>query len=371
MNHEQSLLYQRGLTLFYAGRISEATNIFEHLTAEAPSEAEAHFSLAMCYLIAGDLHNGWREYQWRLKTERMAVPSTGAPYWKGESFSGKTILIIGDQGYGDAVQFVRYVRYIKARGGTVVLACHPELSRLLAGCAGVDRVISFHRSVSPQDTLHQIQIPLLSVPHIFSPTIETIPAHVPYLHIPPDAGKEALAIINMQTNALRIGLTWAGRPTHLGDRQRSMKLEQFNALFDIKGVKYFSLQKGEAANELKSIAKCTITDLDPYLGDFADTAAAIQALDLVISVDTAVAHVAGALARPVWSLIPFVPDWRWMLNREDSPWYPTMRLFRQPKPGDWTPVIARVRQPKPGDWTSVIARVATQLTDQVRQKLTT
>lgn len=356
MNYEQSLLYQRGATLFYAGRISEATDIFEHLTAEAPGEAEAHFSLAMCYLLTGDLRNGWREYQWRLKTERMAVPSTGAPYWNGESFNGKTILIIGDQGYGDAVQFVRYARDIKARGGTVILTCHPELSRLLTGCAGVDRVISFRSSVSPQDTAHQIQIPLLSVPGIFSPTIETIPAHVPYLHIPPDAGKEALAEINIQTNVFRIGLTWAGRPTHLGDRQRSMKLEQFNALFNIEGVKFFSLQKGEPANELKSISQGSIFDLGRYLGDFADTAAAIQALDLVISVDTAVAHVAGALAKPVWTLIPFVPDWRWMLNREDSPWYPTMRLFRQSKPGDWT---------------SVIERVATQLTNKVRHKLAT
>ena len=327
-----------GTTYFNSGRMRDAIAAHEQLIAAAPNDAEAHTFMAICHLLLGDFRRGWPEYEWRLKTKYIAESPTGKPCWNGGPLDEKTILVNAEQGHGDTLQFVRYVRDVKARGGTVILGCQPALRSLLVGCAGVDRVMSQGEIAPPYD----VEITLLSLPGIFQTALETIPADVPYLHVPQGAGAQAVAIIARHTGVLRAGLVWSGGVHNPNDRLRSLKLEQLSNLFDIAGTKFFSLQKGDPAAELGSISQDLITDLGPYLEDFADTAAAIQELDLVISVDTAVAHLAGALAKPAWTLIPFAPDWRWMLDREDSPWYPTMRLFRQPAPGDWASIITRL-----------------------------
>lgn len=339
------------LTYFEAGRVTEAIGIYERMIAANPADADAHACLGMRRLLLGNFRGGWPEYEWRLKTQYMAVPPSSAPRWNGEPIAGKTVLLLAEQGFGDTVQFVRFARDVKARGARVILGCHPALSRLLARCEGVDMIVSEGNRAPPFNA----QVMLLSLPGVFGTTLETIPADVPYLQVPPGAGAQSISEISHHAGVLRVGLVWAGG-VYTKNRHRNITLKQFIDLFRIPGMQFFSLQKGDAAAELGSIPPGLIIDLVPHLSDFADTAAAIQALDLVISVDTAVAHVAGALAKPVWTLIPFAPDWRWMLDREDSPWYPTMRLFRQPRPGDWT---------------SVIERVSAQLTGHVRQKLAT
>jgi hypothetical protein len=320
------------------GCIQDAINVYEHLIAANPNDADAHTCAAMCHLLLGDFRRGWPEYEWRLKTNYMTETPTGKPRWDGGSLENKVILIEAEQGHGDTVQFVRYLRDVKARGGTVILGCQPALRSLLAGCAGVDRIVSQGDLAPPYD----VETTLLSLPGIFQTSLDTIPADVPYLRVPQSAGAQAVTTIARYTGVLRVGLVWAGG-IHTKNRHRSLTLGQFRNLFGIEGTKFFSLQKGDAVADLKSFPQDIIVDLDHYLGEFADTAATIQALDLVISVDTAVAHLAGALGKPVWTLIPFAPDWRWMLNREDSPWYPTMRLFRQPAPGDWSSVITRLK----------------------------
>ncbi len=326
-----------GTAYVNAGRVPEAAKVYEDLAKLAPNDADAHTCAAMCHLLLGDFQRGWPEYEWRLKTNYMAASPSGMPHWNGQPLNGKTILIYAEQGHGDTVQFVRYVREVRARGGNVILGCQPVLRRLLSGCAGIDQVVSQGERAPP----YHVEITLLSLPGIFQTTLETIPAETPYLRVPADAGAQARARIMRHTGVLRVGIVWAGG-IHTQNRHRSLTLEHLRSLFGVAGTKFFSLQKDAAAAELKSLPSEVVVDLDPYISDFADTAAAIQALDMVISVDTAVAHVAGALARPVWTLLPFAPDWRWMLNRDDSPWYPTMRLFRQPGLGDWTSVVEQV-----------------------------
>jgi hypothetical protein len=290
-------------------------------------------------LLIGDFRRGWPEYEWRLKTNSMAEPPSGKPRWNGEPLKNKTILVEAEQGHGDTIQFVRYLPRVKALGATVILGCQPTLRNLLTEAVGADRVLSQGDLAPPFDT----ETTLLSLPGIFQTLPKTIPTEVPYLRVPQGSGAQAKTAIAQHAGTFRVGLVWAGG-IYTKNPHRSVRMEQFSALFDIEGAKFFSLQKGKASAELKTFPQVAIADLDRYLGDFSDTAAAIQEFDLVISVDTAVAHLAGALGKPVWTLLPFVPDWRWMLEREDSPWYPTMRLFRQPRPGDWASVIKRVSE---------------------------
>jgi hypothetical protein len=329
-----------GTAHFNAGRITEAIHAHEHLLAIRPQDADAHMFTAICYLLLGEFQRGWPEYEWRFKTRFMAAPPCAKPDWKGEGLQNKIILVEAEQGHGDSIQFVRYLRFLKTKGAKVILGCQPALYRLMTKCAAADLVLR-QGDLAPA---FDVVIPLLSLPGIFKMTLETLPADIPYLQAPSDSGMQAIAAINRYPGILRVGLVWAGGAHNLNDHLRSLKLDQFSDLFGIAGTKLFSLQKGDAATQLESIPPGIITDLAPHLEDFADTAAAIQELDLVISVDTAVAHLAGALGKPVWTLLPFVPDWRWMLNREDSPWYPTMRLFRQSAPGDWASVIRRVSE---------------------------
>ncbi|MGH7345405.1 MAG: glycosyltransferase family 9 protein, partial [Candidatus Rokuibacteriota bacterium] len=254
-----------------------------------------------------------------------------------EDPSGRTILLCSEQGLGDTIQFARYASLVRERGARVVLGCPAPLQSLLGTVPGVAEVVADGAKLPPFDW----QVPLMSLPRVFGTTVETIPGTTPYL----TAGEADTELWRSKLAAgastFKVGLAWAGHPQNRNDRRRSIPLRAFAPLAPVSGITFHSLQGGDAARQLDR-APLPIVDHDAERYDFAGLAALVASLDLVISVDTAVAHLAGALDKPVWTLLPWAPDWRWLLGRDDSPWYPTMRLFRQPSAGDWAGVLARV-----------------------------
>jgi len=329
-----------GQSLRILGRIDEALVHFEATIALTPDDGPRRFNRATCLLLAGDFENGWREYEWRWTLQDMAAfkRRVNRPPWLGrEDIAGRTILLYSEQGHGDTIQFCRYIPLVAALGARVVLGLSPLLRDLVAAMPGVSQVIE-HEAEAPQFDTHA---PLLSLPHAFGTTLDTVPATVPYLT--PPAGRLAAwrARLGRRT-APRIGLAWSGNAEHKDDRNRSIPLALMARIIG-PGARWYCLQKELRPDDVHAFATGAIQFLGPELHDFSDTAALTSLMDLVISVDTAVLHLAGALGRPAWGLLPFAPDWRWMLDRTDSPWYPTMRLFRQPAPGDWHTVIAQVR----------------------------
>jgi len=291
--------------------------------------------------LSGDFHQGWQKYSWRQKTiwKDIIYPHHHKePRWDGSTFVDKSLFVHCEQGFGDTLQFVRYLPLVKARGGTVLFEVWPSLMNLLHGFEGVDELaeLSINRSMVKFDCY----ISLMDLPKIFGTTLDTIPCDVPYIHA--DLTKADYWRGRLDGADFKVGIVWAGKPEHGNDHNRSCELKHFASLGEIEGVKLYSLQKGDAAAHLDNSSG--IIGLADQFEDFTDTAAVIENLDLVISVDTAVVHLAGAMGKPVWTLLPFAPDWRWMLERDDSPWYPTMKLFRQEKWGDWSGLFARVAQ---------------------------
>jgi tetratricopeptide (TPR) repeat protein len=320
-----------GVVLRETGQIQESIDAHRKAIASDPAFADAHFALAFSLLLSGDFHNGWREYEWRLR--RKTGSQVLERNWDGADLDGRTILLHAEQGFGDTIQFARYVPLVMHRGGKVIVACQRELVRLLGHLSGVERVISIDE---PLPGFH-VHCPLMSLPLVFGTGHESIPANVPYLAA--DLASAATWAKRVSPGArLNIGLAWTGRPTHPDDRNRSIPASALAPLAAVPNVSFHSLQPGSSMSGLE----LDIIDHTDRLRDFADTAALIANLDLVITADTAVAHLAGAMAKPVWLMLPFAPDWRWMLSRDDSPWYPTMRLFRQPVPRHWTNVIANI-----------------------------
>ena len=327
-----------GLICRAGRRLPEAIEHYRRAIANRPDYGGAHFNLGVAHLLLGDFANGWREYEWRLQTGKPPLHKPPHPLWTGESLAGKTILLHHEQGLGDTIQFMRYAPLVMARGATIVLELQPALVRLAAGFQGAIEVVAAGSPLPPCD----FHCPLLSLPERFSTDLATIPSALPYLV--PEA--EAATRWRHQLGSaagLKIGVVWAGNPAHQDDRKRSISLERLAPLFEVPGLVWFSLQVGERAGDIARLPGGAITDLSRQFTDLAETAAAIANLDLVVAVDTAVVHLAGALDVPVWVLLPFAPDWRWMLGREDSPWYPSLRLFRQSEPDDWEGVVARVR----------------------------
>ena len=324
-----------GLALELQGRIEEAQTCFDAALALKPDFAKARLNKALLELLSGDLPSGLLHYESRWEI----TPPRGfhQPQWRGEPLHGATILLHAEQGLGDTIQLLRYVPLVQIAGGTVVLEVRESQTRLAAQIPGIATVISSGEPL-PHFDWH---CPLMSLPLAMGTTLKTIPAHVPYLSVPPEASRKASAMPWSEAG-LRVGIAWAGSPTHLRDWFRSINLSTLRPLLDLPGTTFYSLQKGPAATELAATEN-QIIDLGPHIEDMADTAAMIQRLDLVIGVDTSVVHLAGALGKPVWALLPLAPDWRWLRDREDSPWYPTMRLFRQPKLNDWPSVIHSVR----------------------------
>ncbi len=320
------------------GRVDEAVVCFDRVIAHEPGNPTAHWNRAMALLLGGDFKRGWPEYEWRWRATDMRPRQFSAPLWDGKPLEGRTILLHAEQGLGDSIQFVRYVPMVVAQGGRVILEVQPPLMRLLGAMKGPAQVIKQGDPLPAFDC----HIPLMSLPALFGATLENILASVPYL-APPGTGKNALAAVFAgRATAKRIGVVWGGNPGHQADATRSCRAGDLKPLAVPGVAQLYSLQKGSPYAE-QVVDLPGAIDLGPLLDDMADTAYAISQLDLVITIDSAVAHLAGALGKPVWTMIAFVPDWRQMLHRADSPWYPTMRLYRQTQPGDWVGVVARIR----------------------------
>jgi tetratricopeptide (TPR) repeat protein len=331
-----------GLDLMAQAQLPEAAAEFEQAIAAEPKFAEAHWNLGLALLTLGELPRGWREYEWRLQCQPFGddgLNLAGVAPWRGEPLVGKTLLVRREQGAGDTAQFLRFLPRLCDQGARVLLHVRPEMAVLA-------------RSVDPRvELVDPVALPaapdyyanLLSLPRWLEVTLDALPGPMPYLHAESgrlEAWRERLAAYPGR----RIGLVWGGNPKHKNDRNRSCPLAVFKPLLDLPGISWFSLQKGEPARQLAEIEPGKIIDLGPEFQDFADTAAALEALDLLITVDTSVAHVAGALGRPAWVMIPKAPDWRWLLDREDSPWYPSLRLFRQEGVSGWHGVRDRIAE---------------------------
>jgi tetratricopeptide (TPR) repeat protein len=326
--------------LHLIGRIDDAIAAYRKAIAMQPMHANAHSGVGLLYLMNGDFAEGWYEYEWRLRSTEITAPTLPAAVWGGESLQGRTILIYSEQGLGDALHISRYLPLLRERGATVLLRVPPPLKALFAESMPWLQIFSDVKTPLPPYDCH---CALLSLPHRFETRMETIPATVPYLRAPEAALQRWTARIPADPAALKVGIVWAGNKMHVNDLNRSIPLASWAPLLAVEGVRFFSLQVGETAGQVADGAG-KITDLSTELTDYAETAAAVEQLDLVISVDTSIVHAAGALAKPTWVLVPFVPDWRWLREREDSPWYPTIRLFRQAEHLKWEPVLARVAQ---------------------------
>jgi tetratricopeptide (TPR) repeat protein len=331
----------RGVTLHSLIRFQEALSNFDRALKFRPDHADTHYNEALCRLLIGDFDRGWEKSEWRWETGHTSDKKRNfvQPLWLGSSdIAGKTVLLHGEQGFGDMIQFSRYVPLVAERAGRVILEISEPLRELMGTLSGAAQIISKGDPL-PHFDLH---CPLLSLPLAFTTGLKTIPSALPYLRASPQALLRWDARLGLR-RCPRIGLVWSGRPTHKNDRNRSVKLRALLPLLDIDAV-FVSLQHDLRADDAATLKdQKNIIHFGDELRDFSDTAALISNLDLVISVDTSVAHLAGALSKPVWVLLPFIPDWRWLLDRDDSPWYPTARLFRQGNNRVWDDAIVRVR----------------------------
>jgi tetratricopeptide (TPR) repeat protein len=339
-----------GSILLRQSRWEEALAEYEEAMRLRANFAEAYWNRSLLWLLLGNFEQGWPDYEWRWTQPGFTRRYVEKPLWDGSDLRGRGIVLHSEQGLGDTIQFIRYASLVKERGGTVIVECHPPLLRLLAGVPGIDHLLAEGSPLPPFD----VRAPLLSLPGILHTTVATVPSKVPYIYPKPDLvehWKRELADLARRPSrlapALRVGIAWQGTPAFRYDRQRSIPLALFAPLATVKGVQLISLQKGPGTDQLNALdGRFPIVDLgdslDEAAGAFMDTAAIIKNLDLIICSDSAVAHLAGALGAQVWVALPLVPDWRWMLNRDDCPWYPTMRLFRQTRFGNWDDVFNRL-----------------------------
>ncbi|MEP6535360.1 MAG: tetratricopeptide repeat protein [Bryobacteraceae bacterium] len=319
----------RGNVLLALGDPPAAVEAYGRVIALAPDHAQANWNLSLANLLLGRFEEGWKGWEWRLRRPEAECRSFSAPLWTGADVGNARILVHAEQGFGDTLQFVRYAAMVKERCGFVIMQCPPALVRTLRFVAGIDQVAARVEDLPDFD----FHIPLLSLPAIFGTVEESIPRGVPYIF--PLASLREIWRERIAPSAdLKAGIVWAGNANHKNDANRSLPPEFLAPLLGLAGIQFYSLQK--------NLSLPGMLPLGLELTDFADTAAAIANLDLVISVDTAVAHLAGAMNKPVWTLLPFNPDWRWMLGRMDSPWYPSMRLFRQTAAKEWGSVIELV-----------------------------
>jgi tetratricopeptide (TPR) repeat protein len=325
------------------GRYAEAIAACDAALALQPDFALAHFNRGLSLLVRGDFERGWADYEWtfRVPANRARYPYLDrVPLWMGEPCAGRRLLLTLDQGLGDAIQMIRYVPALKARGAHVIVEVNAPLVELFSDLPGIDELRLRPAAGAPNPDV-DAHVPLFGLPRALG-TLDraSIPAPIPYLRALPERTERWRSRLQRRAG-LRVGIVWAGNPEHANDRHRSVRLEDFAVLAEVAGIAWFGLQKGRDEAR-RCCGALTLEPLGADIADFADSAAIVEQLDLVIAVDTAIVHLAGALGKPVWTLLPFVPDWRWLLERDDSPWYPTMRLFRQPAIGDWAPVFAAV-----------------------------
>ena len=334
-----------GLLLKERREIDQAIAAYRKAIVTKPELAGPHWNLSHVLLLTGNFEAGWKEFEWRLRKDdwRMAnLRPCKVPLWRGESFAGKTLFIHDEQGLGDTIQFMRYLPMVKAIGGDVIFETQKSLMGLLRNFPGIDRLIPRSADGSlPTDM--DFYVPLLSLPAILNTSLDTIPDTVPYLHA--DADKTRYWRERLPGDRLKVGIVWAGGPKLRNDRNRSCRLRPFESIANISGVRLIGIQKGKAAEQVNDLrAGIDLVNYGPELEDFTDTMGLIENLDLIISVDTAVAHLAGAMGKPVWLILPFSPDWRWFLNRSETPWYPSMRIYRQKNKGDWASVFKQLEK---------------------------
>lgn len=325
-----------------AGDIDEAMRLFTEALANATERADFHTARAMSLFNTGDWLTAWQEYEWRWRDPRYRSASTPlqTPRWQSEDLRDKTILLQAEQGLGDTIQFVRYVPRVKALGCRVVLQLQNVLLPLMQSLTGVDELIGADDEAPPCD----VWAPLLSLPGLFETTLDTVPDIVPYLHVDPALAEKWKRRLDLRPG-LRVGLAWQGNPAHPCDRWRSMRLGDLHPLHACPNVQFISLQHGAGSEQLSGIGRGIIDPAAKHpISSFSDTAAIVENLDLVISVDSSVAHLAGALGKPVWLLLAARNDWRWMRGHDHTPWYPQMKIFRQTSLHDWDTVVAQVQQ---------------------------
>lgn len=343
------IIYNYAYVLKKADQANQAIQFYLKSIALKPDYADAHFGLSLAYLALGDLKNGWTEYEWRWAAYHEQPKSFHQPVWDGSDITGKRIFIYAEQGLGDTFQFMRYLKSLKDRGAFVIFQTQKPLKTLLALCPYIDTLVTDDSEIPPFDTHNA----LMSLPGAFGTQLETIPAEIPYLHASEnliDHWKKRLA----HDNNIKVGICWQGNASYTNHSVRqvvaakSMAVTTFSPLAQAPGVSFYSLQKIHGEDQIADLPQefrvTTFHDIDEEHGRFMDTAAIIKNLDLVITVDTAIAHCAAALGTQVWVLLPKPADWRWMLDRTDTPWYPNMRLFRQKESGDWHNVMLDVLQ---------------------------
>lgn len=319
------------------GRLDEGEALHRRAVSVDVSLAEAHFGLAHVHLLKGAYAAGWREYEWRFRLAGRKPRGFPVPRWQGEALGDRTLLVHAEQGLGDFLQFLRYLPLVRARARDIVLEVPAPIRPLVRERPGV-------RLVTRGEALPSfaVEIPLLSLPAVFATTLETIPPPAADIEVAPERIAKWRSIIGTG-NGLAVGLVWAGNPGHARDRQRSIPVASLAPILTLQGARFFSLQKDPRPGELSAIGDMArVTDLGTRFGDLADTAAALNGLDLLLSVDTSVLHLAGTLGRPALGLVQSLPDWRWLLGRRDSPWYPSITLYRQTAWNDWRDAIARV-----------------------------
>ena len=332
-----------GNVLLRMQRPRESLVSYRHALALAQQSPKARFALASPLLMLGELAAGWDAYEARLGMAGVPwkIANVRERLWDGSDIGRQRLLVHTEQGLGDTLQFIRYLPLLRSRSGLdarIELLCEREFARLLGTVEGYD---ALHAPEKPAGIPHDVQIPLLSLPHRFGTTLDTIPSNVPYIRLPPEA---KMQLERPAGTKLAVAFAWAGRPTHSDDRMRSCAIANYATLFDIAGVHFYSIQVGPRAGDIEPyLARQNVSSMTAKLTDLAATLAVIDQADLVIAVDTSVVHLAGAYGKPVWTLLAHGGEWRWLLDREDSPWYPGMRLFRQRVAGDWDEVFARVR----------------------------
>ncbi|MBF0423832.1 MAG: glycosyltransferase family protein, partial [Magnetococcales bacterium] len=329
-----------GVSLYKGGQLQEAIEKFMEVQEKAPDYPDAYYNEGMARLARGEFDRGWRHSEWRLKMPSFKIKGEAVPLTDQSLARGRTILLHCEQGLGDSIQFIRYAALVRELGARVVVFCPTPLVGLFGSVAGIDHLTDDVEQVPPCDH----RVPTLSLPLLFNTDLETIPAPIPYIFPDPKL-RQAMGERLAHCQGLKVGLVWHGNPGHSNDANRSMEPIWMSSLLQVEGVHFVNLQLGVSfVDQILFAGRPNWLDISHELSTCSETAALVSHLDLVISVDTAVAHLAGALGRPVWILLPFVADWRWLQQRSDSPWYPNARLFRQTQRGDWATMMSTVRE---------------------------
>ncbi len=333
--------YNRGISLHRTKRIQEALSSYQEAARLKPADTNTHWNQSLALMLLGDLREGWRFYESRLKKYDMKAEYYDGPElaWRGQTdIQGKRLFIHAEQGLGDIIQFARYLARLDVFGTEVIFQAPPSLMSVMSTLRTQATIISTDDSLPPFDAY----CPLMSLPYVFKTSLNSIPAETPYLFADEDKFVSCMARLGHK-RAFRVGVVWSGSARHSNDSSRSLPLKELVPLLDLP-IEWHALQQEYRATDLKTLeGLSSIHRHESHLHDFSDTAALVACMDLVISVDTSVAHLAGAMNKPVWVLLPHVPDFRWLLERQDSPWYPSARLFRQQRPGDWASIVGELR----------------------------